>query len=55
MTDAFVSGASLMAGALGHAGYPFAVIRHPIASATDSELFEQARATIAQATTLLRL
>jgi hypothetical protein len=55
MTDAFVSGAALMASALGHPGYPFAVIRHPIASATGGELLEQARATIEQAARLLRL
>jgi hypothetical protein len=55
MTDAFVSGATLMASALGHAGYPFVVIKHPIASASDRELLEQARATIEQATRLLRL
>ncbi len=55
MTEAFVSGATLMASALGHAGYPFAVIKHPIASATDGDLLEQARSTIEQATRLLRL
>jgi hypothetical protein len=55
MTDAFVSGAELMASTLGHPGYPFAVIRHPIASATDSDLLGQARSTIEQATRLLRL
>lgn len=53
MTDAFVSGATLMATALGHSGYPFAVIKHPIASATDYELLAQARSTIEQATRLL--
>lgn len=55
MTDAFVSGATLMAGTLGHPGYPFAVIRHPIASATDGELLGQARSTMEQATRLLRI
>lgn len=55
MTDAFVSGATLMASTLGHPGYPFAVIRHPIASATDGELLGQARSTMEQATRLLRI
>ncbi len=53
MTDAFVSGAMLMASTLGHSGYPFAVIKHPIASATERELLDQARSTIEQASRLL--
>jgi hypothetical protein len=53
MTSAFVSGAELMAAALGVTGYRFAVIEHPIASATDAELEAKARATIDQATRLL--
>jgi hypothetical protein len=55
MTDAFVSGATLMASTLGHSGYRFAVIKHPIAAATDRELLGQARSTIEQATALLGL
>jgi hypothetical protein len=55
MTDAFVSGATLMASTLGHSGYRFAVIKHPIAAATDRELLEEARSTIEQATGLLGL
>ena len=55
MTEAFVSGAELMAGALGLAGYPFAVISHPVASAGDSELEAKAIATIVQALGLLDL
>ena len=53
MTSAFVDGAELMATALGATGYPFAIIEHPIASASDAELEEKARATIAQAIRLL--
>ncbi len=55
MTDAFVSGAELMASALGLAGYPFVVIDHPVASATDAQLEARARATLAQSATLLGL
>jgi hypothetical protein len=53
MTDAFTGGAELMAAALGVAGYPFAIIRHPIASATDAQLEDKARRTIEQALRLL--
>ena len=38
MTTAFVSGAELMAITLGMRNYKFAVIDHPIASATDDQL-----------------
>ena len=55
MTDPFVTGAALMASALAHPGYPFAVIEHPIASATDNQLLARARSTIEQATRLLGL
>ena len=55
MTAAFVSGAELMAGALGLAGYPFVVIDHPVASATDADLERKARDTIEQAHKLLGL
>jgi hypothetical protein len=53
MTSAFVDGAELMAAALGVPGYPFAIIEHPIASASDAELEVKARATIEQADRLL--
>ena len=53
MTDGFVSGAELMATALGVTGYPFAVIEHPIANATDAQLRAKARATISGARRLL--
>ncbi len=53
MTSAFVDGAELMAIALGLRGYPFAVISHPISSASDAELEIKARATLEQARPLL--
>jgi len=53
MTSAFVDGAELMAAALGVPGYPFAVISHPISSATDAELEDKARAALEQARHLL--
>ncbi len=53
MTTRFISGAELMARVLGFASYPFAVIPHPISSASDDALAEMAAATIAQARRLL--
>ena len=53
MTQRFVSAAELMAKVLGMPGYRFAVIGHPISSASDDELAEYARVTIAQARGLL--
>ena len=53
MTTAFVDGAELMAQALGLPGYQFAVIAHPISSASDTELEAKARATLEQAHRLL--
>jgi hypothetical protein len=53
ITDAFVDGAELMARTLGIDGYRFAVIAHPIASATDDELMARARATVEQAARIL--
>jgi hypothetical protein len=53
MTSAFVDGAELMATALGLPGYPFAVIGHPISSASDAELETKARATLEQARQLV--
>ncbi|MCH2098913.1 MAG: hypothetical protein MK142_11025 [Pseudomonadales bacterium] len=44
MTTAFVDAAETMAGALGRADYPFAVIEHPVSSATDAGLEARARA-----------
>jgi hypothetical protein len=53
MTTRFVSAAELMARVLGFPGYPFAVIPHPISSASDDELRDMAAAAVAQARRLL--
>jgi hypothetical protein len=53
MTTRFVSAAELMARVLGYPGYAFAVIPHPISSATDRSLREMAEAAAAQARRLL--
>ena len=42
MTSEFVSAAGLMARVLGADDYPFVVIDHPIASASDDQLAERA-------------
>jgi hypothetical protein len=55
MTTRFVSAADLMSRVLGMPGYAFAVIDHPVSSATDEDLAAMARATIEQARTLLKL
>lgn len=43
MTTAFVDAARTMAAALGVPDHPFAVIDHPVSSATDAELEARAR------------
>ena len=53
MTSAFVDGAVLMAHACGAPEYRFAVIEHPISSATDGELLERAREIVRQAEQLV--
>ena len=53
MTTRFVSAAELMARVLGMPGYRFAVIGHPLSSASDERLAEYARATVEQARGLL--
>ncbi len=53
MTSAFVDGAELMAHACGAADYRFAVIEHPISSATDGELRARAREIVRQAEELV--
>jgi len=55
MTTRFVSAAELMSRVLGMPGYSFAVIDHPLSSATDDGLAAMARATINQMSALLRL
>jgi hypothetical protein len=54
MTTRFVSAADLMSRVLGFPGYEFAVIPHPISSATDDDLRDMAAAASAQARRLLR-
>jgi hypothetical protein len=53
MTARFASAAEMMRRVLGVPDYEFAVIGHPISSASDAQLAEYARATIAQARRLL--
>jgi len=53
MTSRFVSAAELMCRVLGMPDYRFAVIGHPISSASDALLADYARATIEQARQLL--
>jgi hypothetical protein len=55
MTTRFTSAADLMSRVLGMPGYTFAVIGHPVSSATDDRLLELARETIEQARNLLSL
>jgi transaldolase len=53
MTTRFVSAAELMCRVLGMANYKFAVIDHPVSSASDERLAEYARSTVEQARALL--
>ncbi len=53
MTTRFVSAAELMARVLGMPGYRFAVIDHPVSSATDAQLAAMAEATAADVRQLL--
>jgi hypothetical protein len=53
MTTRFVSAAELMARVLGFPGYAFAVIPHPISSASDEALRDMAAAASTQARRLL--
>ena len=53
MTTRFVSAAELMARVLGFPGYAFAVIAHPISSASDAALRDMAASAAAQAARLL--
>lgn len=48
MTERFVSAAELMARVLGMPGYKFAVIGHPVSSASSDGLKAMARATVDQ-------
>ncbi len=55
MTTRFVSAAELMSRVLGMPGFAFAVIDHPVSSASDQALAAMAQATIEQARGLLSL
>lgn len=53
MTTRFVSAAETMSRVLGMPGYKFAVIDHPVSSASDGELAQRAIATLEQSRFLL--
>ena len=53
MTERFVSAAETMSRVLGMPGYPFAVIGHPVSSATDDQLRAMARTAIEQGCKML--
>jgi hypothetical protein len=53
MTSRFVSAAEMMSRVLGMPDYRFAVISHPLSSATDCELEAMARHAIEQGRPLL--
>jgi hypothetical protein len=53
MTERFVSAAELMGRALGMPGYRFAVIGHPISSASPEQLANYARRVVEQARGIL--
>jgi hypothetical protein len=53
MTTRFVSAAELMCRVLGAPGFAFAVVDHPISSASDERLAAYARTTLDQARTIL--
>ena len=46
MTSRFVSAAELMSNVLGAPGYEFAVIDHPVSSASDTELANKAKKVV---------
>ena len=53
MTTRFASAAEMMGRVLGMPGYAFALIDHPVSSATDEELAARARAALEQGVKLL--
>lgn len=53
MTTNFVSAAELMAKVLGMPGYAFAIIDHPVSSASDAVLRERAIAALKQGSEFL--
>ena len=55
MTTQFVTAAQTMGRVLGLPGYSFAIIDHPVSSATDEALREKAKVALAQGGPLLLL
>ena len=53
MTDRFVTAADEMRRVLGMPDYPFAVMEHPISSASDAELERQAETVLEQSLGLI--
>ena len=53
MTTRFASAAEMMGKVLGLPGYEFAVIDHPVSSASDAELADRAKAALEQGCRLL--
>ena len=53
MTSRFASAAEMMSRVLGMPDYRFAMIGHPVSSATDADLKAMARAAIDQGSALL--
>ena len=53
MTTSFVTAARMMGRMLGMPEYGFAVIDHPISTASDDELLAMARSTVEQVKVLL--
>jgi hypothetical protein len=53
MTTGFVDAAEIMARACGLPGYGFAIIDHPVASATDMQLRERAVIAVKQGLALI--
>lgn len=53
MTERFVSAAEMMSRVLGMPGYKFAIIGHPVSSATDEQLKAMARTAIEQGCKML--
>ena len=53
MTSMFVSAADMMARALGAEGYTYAVVEHPISSASPEALAERARHAAAASAAIL--
>ncbi len=52
-TNEFINAARAMAEVAGLPGYPFAVVDHPVGSATDEERMEKARVALPQVLEIL--